>query len=65
MSDIGLPDNLSRDDAYIQGISDGEDALFKDLRSSYKLAMESQKICPRCIETVLITVDDYFDNHYG
>lgn len=64
-SEIGLDPKMTKDDAYIAGVSDGEISLFKDLRSSYKLAMEEEGVDPTSIETILITVDDYFDNHYG
>lgn len=65
MSRIGLPKGMSRDDAYVQGRADAEDALQEDLRSSYKLAMESEGIDPEVIERILTTVDDYYGNHYG
>lgn len=64
MGGIGLPTGMSRDDAYVQGMADGEEALQKDLRSSYKMAMEAEGIDPETIERILNTVDDYYGNHY-
>lgn len=64
MSAIGLPKGMSRDDAYVQGMSDGQDILREDLKSSYKLAMEAEGVDPEAIKRILNIVDDYYGNHY-
>jgi hypothetical protein len=64
MSDIGLPRGMTKDDAYVQGMADGEDAFYKDIRDSFRLAMESAGVSPEIVTEVLTTVDDYVDNHY-
>lgn len=62
---IGLPKNMSRDDAYIQGLSDGMGIVIEDLPSSYRLAMEGQGIAPDIIQRIMNEVNDYIDNHYN
>jgi len=52
MNDIGLPSNMSRSDAYVQGIADGEEAILRKLRESRPTVDELNTEVKRAIEFV-------------